>query len=143
MNGVLRGNKPELAKDWEPVNDSASRALSKLASKSDRKYNGVVYRGTEMELSKVHERFPAVGEIYSDKGFSSTSDNSTVAFKGFFEGNVRITARSKSGVNVSDLSAVPSEGEVLFKPSTKFRITKKELMKDGKTWDINLEEIDG
>ena len=142
MNGVLRGNKPGLEPEWKPVNDSAARALTKLGRHPDYSYNGTVYRGTDMSEKDLHRIFPNVGDAYQDRAFTSTSTNRTTAFDGFFQGNVRITAKTKSGVKVDSFSATGGENEVLFKPDTKFEITKKELMSDGETWDINLEEKD-
>lgn len=137
MNGVLRGKTPELGTAWQPVNNSAARALDKLAGNSTRKFRGTTYRGTPMTEDKVHERFPDVGEIYTDKGFSSSTTDPNKAFAG----NVQMKIESKSGVMIDDISAIPSEDEVLFKPDTKFRITKKEQSSDG-TWHIDLLEED-
>lgn len=53
---------------------------------------------------------------------------------------MQIKATTKSGIKINDISVAPSEDEALFKPDTKFKITKKEQRSDG-TWDVDLEEI--
>ncbi|USD20645.1 DUF6531 domain-containing protein [Microbulbifer variabilis] len=135
MNGVLRGKYPEISETWDPVNSAASRALEKLSADPLRNFAGTTYRGAPMTEEKVHERFPGVGEIYSDKGFSSSTSDPDEAFSG----NVQMTIKSKTGVKIQDISAVPSEDEVLFRPGTEFKITKKEKDEDG-IWRIDLEE---
>lgn len=94
MNGLLRGKYPNLGDSWTPMNDAATTALNKLANDPSRVFQGTAYRGTKMTEGKVHERFPAVGQTYIDKGFSS----STTDQKKAFPGNVQIKMESKSGI---------------------------------------------
>jgi hypothetical protein len=94
-----------------------------------------------MDDTVVYKRFPNVGEVYQDKAFTSTSTDEAVAFNGFFKGNIKITAQTKSGIKVDSFSATEGENEVLLKPDTKFEITKKDLLSDGTTWDIHLMEL--
>ncbi len=102
---------------------------------------GEVYRGTRMDDTDIHRRFPNVGEVYQDKAFTSTSTDEAVAFNEFSKGNVKITAQTKSGIKDDSFSATGGENEVLFKSDKKFESTKKVLLSDGKTWDIHLKEL--
>jgi hypothetical protein len=90
-----------------------------------------------MDDIDVYKRFPNIGEVYQDKAFTSTSTDEAVALNGFF----KITTQTKRGIKVDSFSATEGENEVPFKPDTKFEITKKELLPDGKTWDIHLKEL--
>jgi hypothetical protein len=73
------------------------------------------------------------GGIYTDKAFTSTSATKP------FTGKYQFKIKGKTGRDVASVSDFP-EGEVLFKPSTEFRITKVKPNKDGGT-DIYMTEI--
>jgi hypothetical protein len=74
-----------------------------------------------MDDTVVYKRFPNVGEVYQDKAFTSTSTDEAVAFNGFFKGNVKITAQTKSGIKVDSFSA--TEGEKIRWGQSKFTLT--------------------
>lgn len=133
INGLLRGKKdftddPEYKQQIQDIADKAAEGLRSLPD-----YKGETYRGTVLDNSLIAKM--KVGGTYSDKGFLSTSTDPKVAdgFSGFNDAGktqVLFTIEGKHGKDISSASNFQNEKEILFNPSSKFRITSMEE-KDG------------
>ena len=132
INGLLRGTKdfadPEYKQQTQDIADKAAEGLRSLPD-----YKGETYRGTALSNDIVAKM--KVGGTYSDKGFLSTSSNLDIAnnFAGFTSaGQTRVffTVNGKHGKDISSASKFSNEKEILFNPSSKFKITSMEE-KDG------------
>ena len=133
INGLLRGAKqfgdPEYEKKVQDVADKAAEGLRSLPD-----YKGETYRGTALNNDIIEKM--KVGGTYSDKGFLSTSSNPDIADtfsnSNKTEGKTQVlfTIDGKHGKDISSASKFGNEKEILFNPSSKFRITSMEE-KDG------------
>lgn len=132
INALLRGSKqfndPEYTQKVQDVADKAAEGLRSLPD-----YKGETYRGTALNDDIVAKM--KVGGTYSDKGFLSTSSNPNIAdnFKASNSAGktqVLFTIQGKHGKDISSASQYGSEKEILFNPSSKFKITSMEE-KDG------------
>ncbi|BDT96263.1 hypothetical protein IFM12275_62390 [Nocardia sputorum] len=98
--------------------DAINEALAKLPD-----HNGVVYRGTTLPQSVIDDY--KVGEVVTEKAFTSTSSSASTAFPG----NVEFTIVSKTGKDVAPYSTVEAmgvkENEILFRSGTNFEILTK------------------
>ena len=135
MNQALRKNDVQLLDENGPFINSTSSALNKLSKIPGRVYKGKVFRGMNMDETKIHQLFPDSG-IYVDKGFMSTSQD----FDSAFSGKLKIFIDSKNGVSISDVSFYPDEKEILFKPGSTFKILNKTKTQNN-DWYIFLEEM--
>ncbi len=134
INPRLRGDK-SIDANWDTVADDANSALEKLGRVEGRTHQGTTFRGIEqMSDADVNKLFN-VGEDFSDPAFMSSSPVETNAFKG----DVKLTIDSKTSVKVDDLSAIPQETEVLFKPNSKFNVIDK-LQDENGVWQITMRE---
>ncbi len=89
----------------------AENALSRMPV-----FKGTVIRGTDINPDNYK-----VGQTVTEKGFTSTTKNSN------YGGDVKFVIQSKTGRDIDRISDYKgSENEVLFKPGTKFKVTKKE-----------------
>ncbi|MEO8607567.1 MAG: hypothetical protein ABI690_06785 [Chloroflexota bacterium] len=91
------------------------------------KYQGKLYRG----LAKPPPGFAAYaqeGAVTGDLGFSSATPAITAVYdflsNEIAPGNIIYVIQSKTGTNILSLSVNVQEGEVLFRPGTRFQITK-------------------
>jgi len=98
---------------------------------------GTVFRGAKLPSSMVEDLQP--GATFCDPAFLSTSTERTSAFGG---GGVLFVIESKSGVDVSKVSKNKKEAEVLFRPSTMFKITAVEKVGvGGFDTTVKMEEL--
>ncbi|BDT98018.1 ADP-ribosyltransferase [Nocardia sputorum] len=101
--------------------DAINEALAKLPD-----HNGVVYRGTTLPQSVIDDY--KVGEVVTEKAFTSTSSSASTAFPG----NVEFTIVSKTGKDVAPYSTVEAmgvkENEILFRSGTNFETLTKLLI---------------
>ena len=134
INDGLRGFSPSDKEKWSKVAEGADSALAKLSDKPSLRYEGQVIRGDEFSDDLLDELFPE-GGIHQDMGFKSSSSNMSKPFPG----NTVTIIKSKSGINIQDVSVKAAEEEVLFRPGVKFQVMSKKSV-NGKTI-INLEEI--
>jgi hypothetical protein len=132
INGLLRGKKDFADPEYkQKVQDIADKAAEGLRSLPD--YKGETYRGTALNDDIVAKM--KVGGTYSDKGFLSSSSNPNIA-DNFSSSNsagktqVFFTINGKHGKDISSASEFENEKEILFNPSSKFKITSMEE-KDG------------
>ena len=132
INGLLRGKKDFADPEYkQQVQDIADKAAEGLRSLPD--YKGETYRGTSLDNSLIAKM--KVGGTYSDKGFLSTSSSPGTAdsFGGYNSTGktaVLFTIQGKHGKDISSASKFSDEKEILFNPSSKFKITSMEK-KDG------------
>lgn len=141
INQYLRGQRKQL-------DDEASKVIpdiSKYISLSD-KYEGVSYRGIVADKN-VFESFTSLkkGDTFIEKGFMSTSLDKLVA-EDFADGTqykIIFEIKGKNGVDISSISEMQEEKEVLFDKSSKFKITKisKSVKKAYGNIYIVMEEI--
>lgn len=122
INQYLRGQRKQL--DDESL--SVIEDISKYISLSD-KYVGTSYRGIVADR-KVFDDFASTkkGDTFTEKGFMSTSANKLVAedFADGTEYKIIFEIRGKNGVDISYVSDIEEEKEVLFDKSSKFKILK-------------------
>lgn len=128
MNDSLR--KPS-KKTPKKVTKQVNR-IKKSLNKFKTKFPMTVYRGTSESVLKaaIHHKNPQVGDIYQDKGFSSTSLKRSVGTD--FQSKVLLKIqipKSKSGAYIAPISDFKEEKEYLVKPKTKFIITKIQKVK--------------
>ena len=137
INRLLRGQMTKFAAEEKQIGWNTERAkrdyqehikFINAALNQLPNYEGVVFRGSKVEPKQLAQY--QVGEIVTEKGFTSSSSNLAVAQN--FSGNVLYTIFSKTGKKIRDFSEFPGEDEVLFRSGTKFKILAIEK-KDGKT----------
>ena len=133
INTALRANNGE---KWSLMLDAANSGMTKLAEHGYQ-FKGLVRRDAKFSDAEIKKLFPKDG-IYIDKTFTS----STKEIDGVFPGNTIIYIESSKGVDVSEISKFQTENEVLFKPETKFKITKKEFDSAIKKTVIRMTEIE-
>jgi len=129
MNECLRGTESCTKSAKESI-DALKDGLGKCSPGPDQVFRGVNYKGNAKQvLSKFKE-----GAAVSDKGFLSTSADKRVAEtmasvnseKG--QTSVIFTLSGKSGFDISKLSNIRAEKEVLFQPGAKFRVASARIV---------------
>lgn len=114
-----------------------NQALDKLPN-----YESVVYRGGDFAPNILNQYITAFtkGSILTEKAFMSTSKHAGTALGG----NTQFVIQSKTGKQVEKImehssQGGASEGEVLFKPGTRFRVTGVK-QQSGRTF-ISMEQV--
>lgn len=105
-----------------------SSALTKLPP-----YVGLVHRGVDLPPHVLDSYRP--GAVVEERAFMSSSATPENAFPG----NAQFVVQSASGRDISSLSQMPWEGEVLFDRGTRFRVLAHDIV-DG-THRIVLREV--
>ena len=100
--------------------DALNNALGKLPA-----YQGPVIRGTNLPPEVLDQYRP--GEIVTEDAFLSTTTNTAVARSPTFAGNVEFRILSSAGRDISSVSMIPAEQEILFPPGTRFYVVSKTL----------------
>ena len=114
------------------------------------KYEGNIYRGMHFNDDNFVKQLEA-GKIISMNGISSWSSDKNIA-QAFSEqygakNQVIITTKNKSGVDISKLSAIEEEKEVLHSSKSYFNIVsidKVDISKNDREnylWNVQVEEI--
>jgi hypothetical protein len=116
LNDALRGGSVD-ASQLSRV-EALNRALDKLPA-----HEGPVFRGTNLPPEVLGQYQP--GAIVTESGFLSTSRDLTVAQSEAFAGNVEFRILSKSGRDISSLSVLPDEQEVLFRTDVPFYVVDR------------------
>lgn len=107
------------------------------------KFEGSSYRGMGLYADEANAFNAQLkkGNIFSDKGFMSTSAKKEAATnfaKGYdFEYVFKING--KNGVSLGDVARIKEEEEILFNLDSKFSI--KNVVKKGNRFEIELDEI--
>lgn len=141
INQYLRGQRKQL--DNETL--SVIGGISKYINLSD-KYIGTSYRGITADRTMFDKLKPLKkGNDYIENGFMSTSANKLVAedFADGTEYKIIFEIKGKNGVDISSISDMQEEKEILFDKSSKFKITKIKVV-DKKIFGnlyIYMEEI--
>ncbi len=113
LNTALRTKKPEDLARLDSYLKTAASGLNQLPP-----YQGQVYRGTTLS-DEVLAKYKA-GEVVTEDAFTSTSASS----QSQFPGNVNFVIQSTKGRDISFLSELPHEKEILFGPGTKFKVLR-------------------
>jgi ADP-ribosyltransferase exoenzyme len=95
--------------------DALNRALEKLPP-----HGGLVYRGTDLPPEVLAQYQP--GAVVTEDAFVSTSVDPAVARSPAFSGNVEFRIVSKTGRDISSLSLISHEQEVLFPSGKQFYV---------------------
>jgi hypothetical protein len=95
--------------------DALNRALEKLPP-----HGGLVYRGTDLPPEVLAQYQP--GAVVTEDAFVSTSVDPAVARSPAFAGNVEFRIVSKTGRDISSLSLISHEQEVLFPSGKQFYV---------------------
>lgn len=132
INKGLRGSQKHLD-NWRPVIAAADRLLQQLETHEGATFRGVYTNEIDnlFGFMKAHQ----VGNVVEYRGFTSTSYD----LERSFSGDIRFIIESKNGRKVEGISASASELEVLFRPSSKFRVTRIKENADPK--EIYLTEL--
>ena len=122
-------NDLKYEKEVQAITDKITEGLSSLPD-----YKGETYRGGFVPNEIIQQM--KVGGTYSDKGFLSTSQDKDMGqsfvktYQKSDHSNVFFTIDGKHGKDISKAADWREEKEVLFSPSSKFKITSMEE-KDG------------
>jgi hypothetical protein len=95
--------------------EALNRALEKLPP-----HSGLVYRGTDLPPEVLAQYQP--GAVVTEDAFVSTSVDPAVARSPAFAGNVEFRIVSKTGRDISSLSLISHEQEVLFPSGMQFYV---------------------
>jgi hypothetical protein len=95
--------------------DALNRALEKLPP-----HSGLVYRGTDLPPEVLAQYQP--GAVVTEDAFVSTSVDPAVARSPAFAGNVEFRIVSETGRDISSLSLISHEQEVLFPSGMQFYV---------------------
>lgn len=110
-----------------------SQALGRLPETHD-----IVYRKVAGTLpQEVIDRYTP-GEIVVENNYTSASHNPELDWG---EGNVRWVIASKHGREVGELSAVPTEQEVVFDRFSRFAVLDRNYDRDEDRWTIFMREL--
>ncbi len=141
INQYLRGQRKQIDIETSSVIEGISRYIEL----SD-KYVGTSYRGIVADR-RMFDNLKSLkkGDDFIEKGFMSTSIERLVAddFADGVEYKVIFEIKGKNGVDISVISDMQEEREVLFNKSSKFRITKIKVTDKNKFGNIHIsmEEI--
>ena len=103
-------------------------ALDKLPD-----YSGRVVRGIDLAPKRLSRYRP--GDIVTEPWFTSATKGTP------YRGNTLFHIRSRTGKDISTLSADPDEREVLFRNRTRFRVLDVEFDDQNGYTLIDLEEV--
>ncbi len=126
LNKALWTNNPTFMAEQENMARMVSSALSQAP-----KHEGLVYRGACLteEQAAVYRS----GEVVTQRSFSSSS-TSREAIAPYQVGHgvkMEYQIQSRTGRDLTGLTAHPAEGEILFQPGTQFRVEGVERATEG------------
>lgn len=122
INQYLRGQRKQLDEETLSVIDGISKYIN-----LSNKCIGISYRGITADRDMFNKlKSLKKGDDYIENGFMSTSANKLVAedFADGTEYKVIFEIKGKNGVDISSISDMQEEKEILFDKSSKFKITK-------------------
>jgi len=134
LNKALRSGAARA--DVQQRIDAVVRAMSKSKLKI---HKGTVYRGAKLPSTIQDTLRP--GATFCDRAFLSSSTKKSKAFSSQ-EGATLFDIKSRTGVDVSSQSKNKHEAEVLFRPSTMFKVKSVEEKKDDLFGSITLVAMD-
>jgi hypothetical protein len=113
LNDALRNETVDASQQARV--DALNRALEKLPP-----HSGLVYRGTDLPPEVLAQYQP--GAVVTEDAFVSTSGDPAVARSPAFAGNVEFRIVSETGRDISSLSLISHEQEVLFPSGMQFYV---------------------
>ncbi|WP_218079557.1 ADP-ribosyltransferase [Anthocerotibacter panamensis] len=116
LNTALRSKDPKQLAELDSYFKTASSGINHLPP-----YKGEVYRGTNLS-PEIAARYK-VGKIVTEDAFTSA----TIDRGSKFGGNTEFVIQSVNGRDISFLSEIPSEKEVLFAPGTRFKVLSVDI----------------
>ena len=132
INEYLRGLTDSVPSKWNEISQGLESALSKAVT-----WDATSWRGVKLGNVRASNEFIKdwgkykVGDIWRPKGFTSSSARKSMAeswakfdINKVDKKNVLITIEGKNGKYVDRFSSHSGEDEVLFKPNSRFKITK-------------------
>lgn len=123
------------------INTAADIAAAERALDALPPFVGVTTRGTSLPR-KTFDDFREGNTITTDSLWSSTTDPRVAENFGYGNGvDTVLTINGKSGRQLTDVSLIASEKEVLFKPWTKFHVDEKRQDPATERWYITLTEV--
>ncbi len=125
LNQALREDG-DAAKEWLPWVNVMNAGMDKLPD-----YREVVLRGATLNSDQLNQH--EVGSVVIYKGYTSASVDLP------FPGNGQLRIKSLHGKRIEKLSSRSYEHEVLFKPSTHFKVVDRRQVDN--TIYLDLEEI--
>lgn len=141
INQYLRGQRKQLDEETLSVIDGISKYINLSNKCIGTSYRGITADRIMFDKLKSLKK----GGDYIENGFMSTSANKLVAedFADGTEYKVIFEIKGKNGVDISSISDMQEEKEILFNKSSKFKITKIKVV-DKKVFGnlyIYMEEI--
>lgn len=139
INKSLRGTKTSksLQQDLQDQINAIRSGLNKLPPTTSKE----VYRGLRTtnptKINEIYKQYE-VDQIITEPGFLSTSPVDRNQFGNLIKFKIR-PKQNSNGKVLGDYSQMPDENEVLFPPSTSFKVKNK--YQEGKTKWIELEEL--
>lgn len=129
INEILRNNL-ELTKQQEKIINNLDKVLDKMPN-----YNGIVQRSLMLDKNqlKIFFKLHQEGNIIKYKAYTSA----TVGNRYNNFSNVELLIKSINGKDIRKYNK--EEQEILFKRNTKFKVIRKEKIKD--IYYIQMEEI--
>ena len=129
INEILRNNL-ELTKQQEKIINNLDKVLDKMPN-----YNGIVQRSFMLDKNqlKIFFKLHQEGNIIKYKAYTSA----TVGNRYNNFSNVELLIKSINGKDIRKYNK--EEQEILFKRNTKFKVIRKEKIKD--IYYIQMEEI--
>jgi hypothetical protein len=116
LNSALRSDALDASQHARVA--ALNNALEKLPA-----YDGPVVRGSNLPADVLARYQP--GEVITEKAFLSTTTDPAVAHSPAFAGNVEFRILSSTGRDISSVSLIPEEQEILFRAGTKFYVVDK------------------
>lgn len=122
INQYLRGQRKQLDEETLSVIDGISKYINLSNKCIGTSYRGIAADRIMFDKLKSLKK----GDDYIENGFMSTSANKLVAedFADGTEYKIIFEIKGKNGVDISSISDMQEEKEILFNKSSKFRITK-------------------
>lgn len=133
INGQLRSGK--LSKEIAAMTGLIDSALEKMPKREGATVRSFTV-GSDEEFAKISAMLKE-GGVFTDASYMSTRKTPTlsdkVAFSTKTSGNRHVVMRveGKSGVDISDISLNPGEGEVLYPRGARFKVNKVIATKGG------------
>jgi hypothetical protein len=113
--------------------DRTSAGLARLPTAP-----GTTYRGTDLTDEQLALYEP--GRMVTERAFTSTSRDVRVAQEDF-DGNTFLTVTGQNGRDVTAVSQLPYEAEIVYDKGTPFLVTGRTWDPDLGKWLITLEEV--
>lgn len=101
--------------------ETYTRVLNDALDRCPHRYSGMVYRGTpltEKQVEKYRIGYEKQVPVLEDAFFSSSRDPEEM-----FSGNVQFTVEVENQAEITEMSSIANEKEVLLKAGSRFQVT--------------------